>query len=158
MASTDLVRPVTEKDVEAIQTVIDATGLFPSSLLEAMIEGYLNGESHEYWLTIDRDARPIAVAYCAPESMTEGTWNLLLVAVHPEQQGNDLGASLIRQVEQELRDRDQMVLLVETSGMPEFERTRGFYRRLDFAEEARIRDFYAPGDDKVVFWKRLNGG
>jgi ribosomal protein S18 acetylase RimI-like enzyme len=90
--------------------------------------------------------------------MTEGTWNLLLVAVHPEQQGNGLGASLIREVEQELRDRDQMILLVETSGMPEFERTRGFYRRLDFAEEARIRDFYAPGDDKVVFWKRLNGG
>ncbi len=49
----------------------------------------------------------------------------------------------------------QRVLLVETSGLPEFDRTRDFYRLLGYTEEARIHDYYAAGEDKVVFWKAL---
>jgi ribosomal protein S18 acetylase RimI-like enzyme len=49
------------------------------------------------------------------------------------------------------------VLLVHTSGLPAFARTRAFYRRAGYAEEARIRAFYAAGEDEVVFWKALDG-
>jgi ribosomal protein S18 acetylase RimI-like enzyme len=49
------------------------------------------------------------------------------------------------------------VLLVETSGLPAFARARAFYRARGFDEEARIRDFYAAGEDKIVFWKALVG-
>ncbi len=52
--------------------------------------------------------------------------------------------------------RGGRMLLVETSGLPDFERTRAFYRKCGYEEEARIRDFYAAGDDKVVFRKVLN--
>ena len=31
-----------------------------------------------------------------------------------------------------------------------------FYTGLSYHEEARIRDFYEPGDDKVVYWKNLH--
>jgi RimJ/RimL family protein N-acetyltransferase len=48
------------------------------------------------------------------------------------------------------------MLLVETSGLPDFERTRTFYAKCGYEEEARIRDFYAVNDDKVVFRKVLN--
>ena len=41
------------------------------------------------------------------------------------------------------------------SGLPEFERTRAFYHRCRYVEEARVRDFYAAGEDKVIFWKSL---
>lgn len=30
-----------------------------------------------------------------------------------------------------------------------------FYTRRGFVEEARIRDFYGPGDHRVTFWKDL---
>ena len=33
--------------------------------------------------------------------------------------------------------------------------TRQFYRDLGFAEEARIREFYGPNDDKIVYWKSI---
>ena len=36
-----------------------------------------------------------------------------------------------------------------------YARTRAFYRHHGFDEEARIRQFYGPDDDKVVFWKSL---
>lgn len=52
--------------------------------------------------------------------------------------------------------RGGRMLLVETSGLPDFERTRRFYMKCGCEEEARIRDFYTTGDDKVVFRKVLN--
>jgi len=54
--------------------------------------------AQEFWLTYD-DNGVYAVAYCAPERMTEGTWNLLLIAVHPGRQSEGIGRCLMSQVE-----------------------------------------------------------
>jgi ribosomal protein S18 acetylase RimI-like enzyme len=62
---------------------------------------------------------------------------------------------LLGHVEQALTARGGRLLLVETSGLPSFERTRAFYRKCGYEEEARIRDFYAAGVDKVVYRKAL---
>jgi ribosomal protein S18 acetylase RimI-like enzyme len=149
------IRPVTPDDVPALKAVIDANGLFPSDMLDDMVASYLNeGASDDFWLTVD-DGGPVAVAYYVPERMTQGTWNLLLIAVHPDREGQGLGAALLRHVEQALAERGERVLLVETSGLPTFERTRAFYRNLGYDQEARIRDFYQAGEDKIVFRKAL---
>ncbi|MEO1366508.1 MAG: GNAT family N-acetyltransferase, partial [Acidobacteriota bacterium] len=66
------------------------------------------------------------------------------------------GAAMLSDLEGRLRRVEARVLLVETLGTPEFEPTRRFYRTNGFTEEARIRDFYEDGGDKVVFWKRLS--
>jgi len=149
------IRPVTPDDMAALKAVIDASGLFPSDMLDGMMAGYFSGEaSNDFWLT-DDDGGPVAVAYYAPERMTSGTWNLYLIAVHPDRQGQGRGAALLRHVEQVLAARGERILLVETSGLPSFERTRAFYRQCGYDEEARIRDFYQAGEDKVVFRKAL---
>ena len=120
-----------------------------------MTKPYLSGEpTDEFWLTFD-DKEPIAVAYCAPERMTQGTWNLLLIAVHPDKQSQGIGAAIMAHVEKMLTERGERVLLVETSGLDAFARTRSFYSRIGYDEEARIREFYQAGEDKVVFRKAL---
>ena len=43
----------------------------------------------------------------------------------------------------------------ETSGRPQYEPTRVFYERLGFFREAHLKDFYAPGNDKVFYVKAL---
>jgi ribosomal protein S18 acetylase RimI-like enzyme len=153
------IRPVTPGDVPALKAVIDGTGLFPSALLDDMLAGFLTGEGgDELWLTVDgprEGAAPVAVAFAAPERMTSGTWNLYLIAVHPDRQSRGVGAALVRHVEHTLAARGVRVLLVETSGLPGFARTRAFYQREGYAEEARIRAFYAAGEDKITFWKAL---
>lgn len=155
-----MIRPTTLDDIPALLALADATGLFPPSgleLLRQMLVDALgdNSESEHFWIT-DDDNGPVGVAYCESERMTDRTWNLQLIAIHPDLQGQGRGAKLLRYVEQALRVRGGRVLLVETSGLPSFERTRSFYKKCGFEEEARIRDFYAAGDDKVVFRKLLN--
>lgn len=152
------IRPVISADLPALKTVIDSSELFPSELLDDMLSDYFqNPDSTDTWLTCTVDDQPQAVAYCAPERMTEGTWNLYLIAVHKSQQGGGIGASMMRHVEDLLRGRGVRVLIVETSGLPEFALTRKFYDKIGYHREAVIRDFYQEGDDKVVFWKRLDG-
>lgn len=155
MPTKTLIRSVTEQDVPDLKTIIDTSDLFPSDMLDGMISDYFENEaSRDIWITCGED-RPMALAYCAPEQMTEGTWNLYLIAVHADCQGGGYGTSLVDHLESMLASRGERILLVETSGLPDFERTRAFYRKCGYEEEARIRDFYQPGDDKVVFRKVL---
>lgn len=78
-----------------------------------------------------------------------------MLAVREDRQRQGFGASLVRHTEADLSSRGARLLLVETSGVGSFERTRSFYRAMGYNEEARIRDFYAQGEDKVVFRKSL---
>ena len=89
--------------------------------------------------------------------MTEGTFNLTMIAVRPDLQGQGRGTELTRHVEAMLRDRGERILIVDTSSLPEFDRTRDFYRKSGYTQEARIRDYYKDGDDKVTFRKMLKG-
>ncbi|MBD2256064.1 GNAT family N-acetyltransferase [Pseudanabaena sp. FACHB-2040] len=156
-----MIRPATPDDTTALIAIADAIGFQPNEReeLSAMLTDYFSGgsDSAPFWIT-DDDNGPIGVAYCEPERMTDRTWNLQLIAIRPDRQGQGRGAALLRYVEQTLTARGGRVLLVETSGLPGFERTRTFYAKCGYEEEARIRDFYAAGDDKVVFRKVLNAG
>lgn len=150
------IRSVRPSDLPALEAVIDGTELFPADMLEDMTEGYFdNDEDGGTWLTHEEEGKAVAVAAYTAEPMTEGTYNAFLLAVHPEYQGQGVGAALMLHIEQSLRDQGQRVLLVETSGLPNFERTRSFYRKIGYEEEARIRGFYAAGEDKIVFRKAL---
>ncbi len=157
-----MIRLTTPDDTAALIALADATGLFQPNQLEEigeMLVDYFgeNSDSDRFWIADDDDDDGlVGIAYCDPEPMTEGTWNLQLIAIRPERQGQGRGATLLRYVEQTLTARGGRMLLVETSGLPDFERTRAFYRKCGYEEEARIRDFYAAGDDKVVFRKVLN--
>lgn len=156
-AARGCIRDVERRDVPALKVIVDRSGLFPSELLDDMLAAYLNEDQNDqYWLTVD-DGDPVAVAYCAPEPMTQGTWNLYLIAVHPDRRSQGHGAALLRHLEDALGTRGQHLLLVETSGLPDFERARVFYSRNGYEREARIRDFYELGDDKIIFRKALPG-
>ncbi len=153
-------RPTTPDDTSAILALAVSSGLFPpegTEELATVLNGCLRGEhgADHCWVTDDDDGA-VGVAYYAPERMTDGTWNLLMLAVHPDRQRQGRGASLVRHVESVLAARGARLLLVETSGLESFERTRAFYRSLGYEEEARIRDYYKTGEDKVTFRKRLD--
>lgn len=154
-----MIRPITADDTVPLIALADATGLFsPEQLddLRPMVSASLNTPSatRPFWIT-DDDCGLVSLAYCEPERMTDGTWNLQLIAVHPTFQRQGRGVQLLRYLQQTLASRGARILLVDTLGTPDFDHVRAFYRKNGFEEEARIREFYAAGADKVVFRRVL---
>lgn len=147
--------PTREEDIPALLAVLDQTGLFPGDMLADMIGPALSGEAPDIWLSGRIDGEVVGFAYTAPEAFAENVWNMYALAVRPDHQGGGLGAALVAATEERLRRAGQRLLLVETSGADAFERTRSFYARIGFAQEARIRDYWSEGDDKVIFRKAL---
>lgn len=142
-------------DLPDLEVVLDLTELFPSELLANMIAPTLSGDSDALWLTCHLDGRAVGFCYNEPEALTDRTWNMLALAILPDLQGRKLGSALIAATEERLRARGQRMLIVETSGAEIYAKTRRFYSGNGFDEEARIRDFWAAGDDKVIFRKSL---
>ncbi|MEO0988029.1 MAG: GNAT family N-acetyltransferase [Cyanobacteria bacterium J06639_14] len=155
-----MIRPSTPDDMSALIALAEAIGFEATELdeLSGMLTEYFAGNlgPEHFWVT-DDDNGPVGVAYYAPERMTAGTWNLYLIAIRPDRQGQGRGKALLRYVEQRLTARGERLLLVETSGLDSFESTRAFYHKCGYKEEARIRNFYDLGDDKLVFCKALAG-
>jgi ribosomal protein S18 acetylase RimI-like enzyme len=83
-------------------------------------------------------------------------WELQMIAVDGAEQRRGIGARMLRAVEDWVRERGGRLLLIETSDQGSFERTRQFYRSHGYAEVARIPDYFADGDGKVSFVRRLS--
>jgi len=75
--------------------------------------------------------------------------------VDGNQRGRGIGKILLGEVEERVRTHSGRLLIAETEGKSAFNPTRRFYLSAGYALEARIRDFYKPGEDLVIFTKRL---
>jgi ribosomal protein S18 acetylase RimI-like enzyme len=91
-----------------------------------------------------------------PTAGTDRTYDLYWIAVHPDAQGRGGGSTLMAEVEHRLASRGARLVVVETSGRTEYAPTRRFYESRGYAPAARVREFYAPGDDRLVFTKRFS--
>jgi ribosomal protein S18 acetylase RimI-like enzyme len=99
--------------------------------------------------------RLLGYACAGPTPATEGTFDLYWLAVDAAAQGKGIGTALVREVERGLHHRGARMLLVETSSRPDYSNTRAFYERCGYSEAARIKDFYAPADDRIMLTTRL---
>ena len=70
-------------------------------------------------------------------------------------QGKGIGTSLVREVERGLRKRGRAnVASSKHRPRSDYANTRAFYARRGYTEAARVSDFYAPADDRIIFTKR----
>lgn len=149
------VRALARADLPMVALILDRTGLFPSAMLAEMAAPFLDRGEPAIWLVAESGGTITGFAYCEPERMTDGTFNLLAIAVDPDVQGRGHGCALLRRLEDRLRATGARLLLVETSGLPEYAGTRAFYAARGFSQEARVRDFYQAGEDKIIFRREL---
>ena len=112
-------------------------------------------ESYEFIGAFSRDGELIGYACYGATPGTLGTYDLYWIAVHPEHQGEGGGSRLLDEVERRLNEREARLLVVETSSRTDYESTRRFYERREYREFARLSDFYASGDDRVIYAKRV---
>jgi ribosomal protein S18 acetylase RimI-like enzyme len=80
---------------------------------------------------------------------------LYWIAVDPTRQGRGIGRALYAAFVAELAPAGRAQIRIETSSQESYGKTGGFYERLGFSVDGRLRDFYAPGDDLLIFYRRL---
>lgn len=150
------IRPVTTTDVDELKIVLDSCELFPSEYLDEMISDYFNNaETEDIWFTFLIDEKPIAIAYCIPEKLTEGTYNLLAIGVSQNAQRKGVASAMMEYIEQQLKRKNGRLLLVETSSDEAQIAARKLYQKIGYKQVAMIDDFWKDGEDKIVFLKHL---
>jgi ribosomal protein S18 acetylase RimI-like enzyme len=102
------------------------------------------------------DGHLLGYACYGPTPDTDRTYDLYWIAVDPAAQGSGAGTRLLAEVERRLRESRGRMLVVETSSRDEYDATRAFYTARGYQEAARVGHFYAPGDDRVIYTKRLS--
>ena len=107
------------------------------------------------WLGIFADDRLVGAACFGETPGTDRTFDLYWIAVDSRRQGSGLGTRLLRAVERSATESGGRMLVAETSSRTEYVAARSFYDARGYSEAARIRDFFAPGDDRVTFTRRL---
>jgi ribosomal protein S18 acetylase RimI-like enzyme len=105
--------------------------------------------------TVDDQDEIVGYVCYGPTPMTEGTFDLYWIAVDPDSQKKGTGSNLLGFLEEMVRSRKGRLILADTSTIPQYEKTRGFYLKNGFQEVARIADYYHPGNDRVTFCKKL---
>ena len=160
--------PLRPRDRARVAELLVSTAVFSGDeidvalqLFDATVDGRgtagaddANVPDYEFTGAFDGE-RLLGYACTGPTPATEGTFDLYWLAVDPAAQGKGIGTTLVRAVERELRDRGARMLLVETSSRPDYSNTRAFYARCGYTEAARIKDFYAPADDRIMLTTRL---
>lgn len=150
------IRPVSISDIDGLKKVVDSSELFPSEYLDEMISDYLNNpETQDIWFTKIDDNTPTAIGYCVPEKLTNGTYNLLAIGVSQDSQRSGVATEMMSYIEQQLKQKDGRILIVETSSDDAQIGARKLYNRIGYTQMAVIKDFWNDGEDKIVFWKKL---
>ena len=85
--------------------------------------------------------------------LTDAVYDLYWIVVHPDYWSRGPGSALLLRAEDEVKDLKARLLLIETSSLSSYARPRSFYLKHGYRELARVPDYYAVGDHKLIFGK-----
>ena len=155
-----IVKAIT-KDGDDIRRITSTSGFFSEGEIatvdELWDEYILHGtQASGYYFLVYKDEETVLGFACyGPHPLTESSYDLYWIVTDKHAKGRGVGKALMAEVEKEVVSLGGSLLLAETSGKELYKPTRGFYKRRGYLKEAVIKDFYAPGDDLVMYTKKL---
>ena len=148
-------------DLAALRRLVREAGVFSAtevelavSLAESALAEGAEASGHHFVLACQGE-RLLGYSCYGPIDGAQGSFDLYWIVVDPAGQGRGLGRRLLALTEERVRAAGGRRLYVETSGRADYAPTRAFYERAGYRAEARLADFYAPGDDKWIYARAL---
>jgi GNAT superfamily N-acetyltransferase len=148
-------------DLDIVREIVSSSGYFSSMevdvALEVLSERLVKGDSSGYsFFFAEIEGNVVGYACFGPIPCTLTSFDLYWIAVRPDLRGGGAGRCILERVEDEIRKMGGTRIYVETSSRELYGPTRSFYAKCGYEQEATLRNFYAPGDDKIVFLKMLD--
>ncbi len=156
-----MIRPMSPPDKPAVMAIIRETDMFtPAEVVvaEELIDAYLEtSDQKDYDVVVSENAGGGVVGYMTwgPTPLAENVYDLYWMAVSPHEQGRGRGKELVAWLEDKVRALGGRMIIIETASQPKYHPTREFYLRLGYKEVARVPDYYKPGDDRIIYTKRV---
>jgi ribosomal protein S18 acetylase RimI-like enzyme len=156
-----MIRSTIPADSPTLIELARATGVFKPHEMTALgevLDDYhtTNHSLGHRAITFEQDGQILGFAYYAPAAMTDRSWYLYWIAVTKHTQSRGIGGKLLKHVEDDIRASNGRILFIETSSLPHYDLTRKFYLKHHYEQAAVLADFYANGDNLVVYSKPLN--
>lgn len=150
-------------DQESIRKLVTDTSFFYANEVEMMSElindRLLKNEKSDYqFILAQENDNPLSlIGYCCYGHVpcTQSSYRLYWIAVDKNKQNRKIGKQLLTFLEKRIVHRGGTHLYAETSGRALYHPTHAFYARNQFILEARLKNYFAPGDDELIFSKVL---
>jgi GNAT superfamily N-acetyltransferase len=148
------------EDLDLIVEVLRRTGVFTEEevdIARELADEALNPvPGTTYRIAVTRtDDRLSGYILWGLTPFTQWSYDLYWMAVDPDIQRAGLGSLLVREMERRIRAEDGRIVRIETSGLPEYAKTRAFYAKIGYPETVRIPDFYWEGNDLCLHFGRI---
>lgn len=159
------IRPLVAADRSGVFRILESAGNFtPEEVATALelIDEWLELGEHSGYLTYVLEARDegnsevLGYVCFGPTPLTESTYDLYWIAVDKSKHRGGVGKRLMKFVEEEIVRRGGKMLLVETSSQETYGGTIQFYEKTGYELVGDIKEYYKPGDDKLIFAKKLS--
>lgn len=147
-------------DRNRVRAIVSSTGVFSPVEIEVAIEllddWLAKGPRSEYQFIFAESAgRTLGYACYGPIPLTAASYDLYWIAVEKICQGQKIGQKLLAKTEELILAAGGTHIYIETSNRSQYVPTREFYIRRGYCQEALLKDFYSPGDDKVIYVKKV---
>ncbi len=154
------IRPTIREDHDALLEILKSTGNFTEEeikIADELLNSYFaHSLDSGYWTyTAVNDKIGGYICY-GPTPLTLGTFDVYWIAVDPTMQGEGIGSEMLNFAEDDISRHNGRLITIYTSSQEKYSPTRNFYLKRGYHEGARIRDYYRPGDDLVIYVKQIS--
>jgi GNAT superfamily N-acetyltransferase len=131
-----------EEEVDTVRELLDGYAASPE-------------ESGYYFLSCFSHDRLVGFACWGPRALSGNGYDLYWVCADPEVHGKGIGRALMRAMEDEVRARNGVWVVIETSDTDYYAPARRLYERCGYTLAMLLADFYHDGDGLCTYTKRL---
>jgi GNAT superfamily N-acetyltransferase len=153
-------RKVGEEDARYVRNVVESTGFFSAEeadiAVELVLERLRAGADSGYDFLFAELGGGMAGYSCwGRVPGTASSYDLYWIVVRQDLRGKGIGKELMARSESLIAEAGGTRVYIETSSRGQYDGTRKFYARCGYEVEAVLKDFYTPGDGKVIYRKVL---
>lgn len=147
-------------DLGVILNIVQSSGYFSREEVELACElatdRLENGQQSSYqFLFAENDGEVVGYTCYGLIPATAASYDLYWIAVSETSRGKKLGKMLLQKTEEIIRGMGGKRLYAETSSRAQYASTQKFYQNCGYIAEAVLKDFYTPGDSKIIYSKVL---
>ncbi|MFW7378225.1 MAG: GNAT family N-acetyltransferase [Oligoflexus sp.] len=153
-----MIRDFLASDIPAIKNFFIATQVFHNNEIDCLEEDlslFLEGQYQGDRIFVHASSQVDGLIHFGPLAITDRSWCLHWIGVDPHAPIKGIGSQLLAAMEDEIKQKNGRLILIETSSRDDYTKTRAFYLKHNYQLATQIKDYYADGDDKCIYLKKI---